>query len=749
MDRRSFIQLTAITGTSATLASCGSPEHQLIRFVPDEDLVPGVAEWKPSACPVCRAGCGLIVRVMEGDAEVIRDKQLGVMKMGLAKKLEGNPAHPVNHGALCARGQAAIQLTYHPDRVANPLKRTGPRGSGQFSPVTWDDALSELIGHLDGVAGDPRALAFVTRPGASQRRDLVAQFLDHFGAPPQVSFELFTDDVLRRANLLSFGREQTPTFDLARSRYVISFGADFLGTWNSPVAQSAAFGDMRQGRPGIRGKLVQCEPRMSPTGACADEWVPVRPGTEGMLALGLAHVILSAKLRPSDAAGRAGSLIDGWSGGLQGYTPAEVEKQTGVGAARLERLAREFADEAPAVAIVGGAPLAQTNGLFQALAINALNALVGKVGDPGCVGFTPQIDGRTTSARGEPRSLNNLAAEILAGAQSPVQLLLLDDANPAFLAPAAWRVREALGKVPYIASFSSFLNDTNALADLILPDHSFLESWVDGRPESGAVVAVATVAAPAMRPLHDTRATTDVLLEVGRRLKRPLNLPWNSFEDMLHAAFAGLAPTPADADEVWATAQKQGGWWGQPPKGPAIAPARDAQKIDPFKQADAQFDGDTGQFPLHFLPYASATVLDGSVSHLPWLQELPDPMTTAMWSTWVEINPKTAARLQIAEGDIVEVASRVGTLRAPALVFPGIAPDVIAMPVGQGHGTFTRYASGRGANPIAILAPVVEAATGSLAWAATRVRVTRVGGRDGSLILFGGSQTEHPDLRRG
>src|SRR5438094_5498052 len=109
MDRRDFIKLTAITGTSATLASCGNPEHQLIRFVPDEEHVPGVAEWKPSVCPLCPGGCGLIVRVMEADVEVARHGQDGIIRMGVAKKLEGNPEHPISQGATCARGQAAIQ----------------------------------------------------------------------------------------------------------------------------------------------------------------------------------------------------------------------------------------------------------------------------------------------------------------------------------------------------------------------------------------------------------------------------------------------------------------------------------------------------------------------------------------------------------------------------------------------------------------------------------------------------------------
>jgi menaquinone reductase, molybdopterin-binding-like subunit len=142
------------------------------------------------------------------------------------------------------------------------------------------------------------------------------------------------------------------------------------------------------------------------------------------------------------------------------------------------------------------------------------------------------------------------------------------------------------------------------------------------------------------------------------------------------------------------------------------------------------------------LPFASQLLYDGSLANLPWLQEAPDPLSTVMWGTWVEINPRTAEKLAIQQGDLVEVASPQGKLRAPALVTPGIAPDVIAMPVGQGHENFTRYASNRGANPISILSSATVAGTGSLAWAATRVTLSAVG--QGKLILYGGSLSEAP-----
>jgi anaerobic selenocysteine-containing dehydrogenase len=158
-----------------------------------------------------------------------------------------------------------------------------------------------------------------------------------------------------------------------------------------------------------------------------------------------------------------------------------------------------------------------------------------------------------------------------------------------------------------------------------------------------------------------------------------------------------------------------------------------------------QFDGD-GEF--YFLPYPSTQFGEGETAHLPWLQEMPDPLTSAMWSSWVEINERTAERLGIGPGDLVEITSSQGSVRAPAYLSPAIAPDIVAMPMGQGHQTFTRYASGRGTNPAALIAPLTEPATGALAWAATRVRVARAADPDGALVLFAGGMREHEDEGR-
>ena len=759
MERRDFFKIAALTGAAATLDSCGSPDHQLIRFVPEETLVPGMATWKPSLCTLCSAGCGLIVRVMQGEAEVVRKGQLGIIKMGLAKKLEGNPMHPVNRGKLCARGQAGLQVVYHPDRLRGPLKRTGERGSGTFRELSWDDAMKELTSQLSTLhsSGSAASLAFLTSPLRGQRRELAERFLKAYGAPAPVAYEPLDETVLRQANLLSFGWPELPTFDLARANYVISFGADFLGTWNSPVSQSIGYGEMRQGHTGRRGRFVQVESRMSQTGANADEWVPCRPGTEGVLALGIAHVILSEKLASRDAHPRATSLIAGWAEGLPDYAPDMVEKRTGVPSATINRLANGIAQNGPGTAIIGGPPLAQTNGLFNALAVNALAALV----DPdsqALLGFMPQPPLGNPVAASKPQ---DSFVALSALTKTNPKLLMLYNANPVFSAPPGSQVRDAIAKIPYIVSFGSFLDETSALADLILPDHAPLESWLDDVPESGAAGTVASLAAPAVHPLHDTRAMPDVLLDLAHGLGGNIAaaLPYKTYDEMLRAAFVPLRKRPGsitgvdDDDDFWDKVQDQGGWWNVSATVPSVRPAplAGAPASAPTKLADPQFDGDAAAYPFYFLPYASQAFRDGSLAHLPWLQEMPDVLTTAMWSSWIELNTKTAERLGVGQGDVVEIASQHGKLSAPVMLSPGIAPDIIAMPIGQGHQNFGRYASDRGANPFSILAPLTDSETGSLAWAATRVKLTKSeGAGQGKLILFSGgvSRFPHPEEPR-
>lgn len=756
MQRRDFLKISAVAGTVAALDSCKSPDRQLIRFIPEEDLIPGVAAWKPSICTLCPAGCGVLVRVMQGEAEVVRNGQSGIINMGLAKKLEGNPAHPVNQGRLCPRGQAGLQVTYHPDRLQNPLVHTGERGSGHFQEISWDEALKRLVSELKPLQAQndtqKGTLAFLTGRLSPHRKEVVHRFASAFPGAIVSEFAFFDDSVIREANLRSFGHAVPPALDLARSKYVLSFGADFLGTWNSPVSQSIGYGQMRQGHQGQRAKLVHFESRLSLTGANADEWIPSAPGTEGALALSLAHVMLRDKLRPADSAKRAGSLIDGWSTGLHAYAPEAIEKQLGVPAATITRIAHEAAANGPAVAIIGDGPAAHTSGLFNALAVNALNALLDSVGKPGGMQFGSSWTQESAKAglrehdSEDALPVQALAKRILEGAGAP-SVLFIYNANPVFATPADWKVREAIRKVPTVVSFGSFIDETSVFADIILPDSSPLESWLDDVPAAGSMQTVVSLAPPAMHSLHNTRMMPDVLLDIAHRLGGDVGhtLPWKTYEESLRESFAALyqARGTGDAkspDEFWKAAQEHGGWWQIGENGSQTTSVNNNNAAAPATVT--QFDGAPERYPFHFLPYASQMHYDGSLAHLPWIQEAPDPLSTVMWGTWIEVNPKTASALGLEQGDLVQVESQHGSLQAPAFVTPGIAPDVVAMPVGQGHEHFTRYAKGRGTNPISILAPMTVAGTDSLAWAATRVRISRIG--KGNMIVFGGSLTETP-----
>jgi menaquinone reductase, molybdopterin-binding-like subunit len=757
MQRRDFLKISAAGGAAAALEGCGNPDHQLIRLIPEEDLIPGLATWKPSICTLCPAGCGTLVRVMQGEAEVVRNGQLGILKMGLAKKIEGNPAHPINQGKLCPRGHAALQVTYHPDRIKTPLQRTGSRGSGQFKEITWDDAIAQLVSQLKPLQTSKREgqFAFVTAPMNGVRQSIVTGFTTALSKHPATQFEFF-GDANQYANSVSFGVSAPATIDLEHSNYVISFGADFLGTWNSPVAQSIGYGRMRKGRPGQRGKFVQIEQRVSQTGASADEWIPCKPGTEGAFALSIAHVILRDKLSSASGLERGiGPLHDVFSKGLPEYDPERMAAEVGVSAETITRIAKEAAANAPAVVLIGGAALASTNGAFNGIAVNALNALLGSVGKPGGIHFNlvwsrpnPMVALLSSAQHRSPigfymgTSVEGLAESVSAGPDA-VKVLALYSANPVFASPPAWNVRESFEKIPFIVSFGSFVDETSALADLILPDHSPLESWLDDAPQSGSTKTVASVAPPVMNPLHNTRAMPDVLLSVAQQLGGDLAkaLPWKSYEDALQVAFGDLhkqygTKSAKDAEEFWTKAKDQGGWWSTDEKIPVSA--ADIAYVPPKVTAD--FDGSADEFPFHFLPFASQMFYDGSLAHLPWMQEAPDPLSSVMWGTWVEINTRTAEKLGVKMGDTVEVASAHGKLQAPALVTPAIAPDVIAMPIGQGHENFTRYATGRGANPIKILSSTMKVDGGPLAWAATRVKVSRVG--EGKIAMFGASMSE-------
>jgi anaerobic selenocysteine-containing dehydrogenase len=740
MERRDFLKYIGAGGVGAGLGlvfgqATRPPGAKLIPYlIPPEDIVPGVGRWYASLCAQCGAGCGIMVKVMEGRA----------------KKIEGNPLHPVSKGGLCARGQAGLQALYNPDRIKGPLKRGGSRGSGSFTEIGWDEGISILSRNLSetNAKGASAGLYLLTQRLSGSIKALMDAFIAAYGQPNRpnanwpnanwIEYGLLDHRNLAYANMVSLGVAETPHYDIANTKYLLSFGADFSSTWLSPVNYSHGYGMMRQGG-GARGRLVSVEPRMSLTGANADEWVPARPGSEAALALSMAHVILEEGLyRGPDA--------PAWRALLRDFRPRDVSRAADVAEERIRRIAIEFARTRPSLAMAGDGVSSCENGASGVAAINVLNHVAGNMGVKG--GVMPNPVGPFKAAHVDFKSsLGALASNAEAGR---VSALILYDSNPVFTAPGAIKSGGSLDKIPFIASMSSFMDETTAMADLILPAHVALEDWGDDVPNPGAGLGVATVMQPVVGPVYNTKGLGDIFIALaesmgGRVAERMPKGPFAEYlRDRWKDVYAGdrrVSEGSISFDEFWGALLARGGWWGVDAtvaRGSSVSP-RGVEPLLP--KGMARFEGDEKAYPLYLVLYPQNGLRDGSGANLPWLQELPDPMTSVVWGTWVEINPRTAEDLGIREGDLVNIESPHGKISAPAYLYPGIRPDTIAVPIGQGHKAYGRYAAGRGANPLELIAYREDALTGASPLNATRVRAASAG-VPGNLVKMEGSTRE-------
>ena len=694
MDRRNFFKIISATSAGVISSSCGSKTDKLIPLlVPDTQIVQGEEQWRPAVCTECSAGCGTLVRVMEAERIITRNGEQLRQPIAAVKKIEGNPLDPVSGGRLCARGQASVQSLYHPDRLHGPMKRSADRGKGEFTAITWDAAIATVAESLAKLkSADPGKIVFLTGPQLGSRSLAIQRFAEALGAPAPVVCSVADFPVERKAAELVFGWKGLPVYDLARAHHALGVGADFLGAWASPVYYARQFGEFRQGRTQVRGHLVQAESRLSLTAGAADRWLPLRPGTEPQFLGAVGRILLDipGREKPPKA------IVDAF----QSVDVASQLAICGLEEKRVRPVVRELAEsEAPLV--LAGASIMQSNSLDAVIASHYVNILLGNIGKPG---------GVLAPAASAVAPLNNHAA---AEALSRAQVVLIDGANPAYTLPHSSRVYEALKRIETVISFAPFLDDSAAWSDILLPDHHGLESTAAVVPavakQRSAAVATAFVA-----PLYDTRAVEQTLADVARKMEIAYTLvtPKDVIEPLL------------SAEKTYEEAAHEGGLWLDPEPQPATKPSEHKLEL-----RASVFAGDANEFPLQFQPYLSVQYHDGSGANLPWLQELPDPTSSSIWGLPVEIDPKTAASLRIASGDVVRVESAHGAFDAPAYVHPGAVPQVISMAIGDGHTHYGRYASGRGANPLSILAPVWEQSTGSLVLGGTRVRVIRVGGR--------------------
>jgi anaerobic selenocysteine-containing dehydrogenase len=593
VTRRNFLASAGAAG-AVWLHGC-DPAGTYSRHKND---VPGAAGWRAgeekqitSVCGQCPAGCGIRVRVVEGRAV----------------KIEGHPEYPLNRGGCGPKGQAGLQMLYHPDRIKGPMRRDGPRGSGRWKPVPWDEVITELADNLRTLRDGGGASEFMVLDGEPRglMPEIWERFLTAFGSPNHVGHRAATDGGRDLAMQYMQGVPEIPAFDWSRTRYVLAFGAGLFESSCQTMHFLRATGRQFRSMPGRRAKLALVSSRHSLSASQADEWIPIEPATEGALALGLAHVLLSTEKVDREFLKEHTTGLDDWTGEdgvkhrgfsdlvLKDYPPERVASITGVPVDIIERLAAEMADNRPTIVLADESATSSTNGFGSAMAIHALNGLLGNIEQPGGVlvqrdaplkawsefepdetalaGLEkPRVDGAGTTACPLGRSRIQAVPEaILAGTPYPVSALFLYRSNPVFSKPDGAKWVEALRKVPLVVGFSPLMDESVFWADFVLPDHTYLERWEIVEPVPGLGRSVVGLRKPVVKPLHDTMPTGDVVIRLAKEIGETVaeGVAWKNYRIAVLRRLKGLlrkegSTSTSKLSVLGKGMSRDAGWWG-------------------------------------------------------------------------------------------------------------------------------------------------------------------------------------------
>ena len=708
MNRRTFLQMLGWGGAGTTLAGCDMPttvtleegkEEVVSYLMPEEYVIPGVGVWYASTCTQCDAACGLHGRVREGRV----------------LKLEGNPDAPLNAGKTCMMGQSGVQAHFNPDRITAPMMRRG----NSLQTVSWEDAMTELKKRVGSVRGS--RFAWVTGTVSGHQRVLIDELMSAIGSKNHFAHEVVNTNVWQQVCQDMLG-DAMPRFRMDKAQAVLSFGADFIGAWQSPVHMAAEYAKMRKGE---RGVLIQVEPKMTLTGANADLWVPARPGTEGVLALGIANFIVDRGWNRTDVSAAVKS-------GLSKYSLDMASEITGIEVSKIKRIASLLSERAPSLVLAGASACGHENGYEAASAIMLLNILTGAVGKTIEAGDKFAEAGMRAVA-GNTASIAKFAKGVSAG---KYDLVFVSGSNPVFSAPAGLDLKAGMAKAKFKVAFSQFPDETTMEADLVLPMLSGMEDWgTHVAPYSSE--ATLSFQQPLMEAMYkDTRGFGDTILE----LLKTRNKNFGKFKDYYGFIQASVINMPATMvkgnkgsnEKFWMSALQTGVIKTQGKKAILKASASVPKVTSP---------GKGGEYPMHLVPSARLGMWDGRHANIPWIQEAPDQISKVVWGSWAELHPRMAAKLGVHNGDYIRVSSATGKIEAQVYVHKGIHPDAVAVPMGQGHTAYGRFAKGRGINPMDIVDATADGKTGELALHATRVKVEKTS-KSEVLVKMGSSETQ-------
>lgn len=721
LSRRNFLK---ILGASSAVGAAGCAKDQAQNVLPfvkgDPDQIPGVSVWFRSTCQECSSGCGIQVRTREGRAV----------------KVEGNPEHPVNKGGLCGLGQASLQSLYDPDRVRQPLARDVTAGFDPvFKPISWDEAFARIAGALKD---NSKRKAFITGEQNGTLENLTDDWCKAFDAE-HVTFDMLQPTALARASELVYGSYGIPSFAFEKAEVLLNFGADFLETWVSPCEYARGWAISRKSAKPM--KFFHVEPRLSLTGANADLWVPSKPGSETRVALAVLKVLLDS--------GRGSNLRDDIRESLRvsvkGVSLEAVAEESGIPAEKILLMANALKEADSSLVIAGGAAASTQDQLPLQVAVAFINLVLANVGKT--VNLAAMRKPKTSAAK--------LASLIAAMKKGEIGALFLHGTNPQFNLPSSNGFRYAVERVRsgdtdpkntklgLIVSFSSSLDETAQLADLILPSHHSLESWGDDQSTPGSYGLLQ----PVMQPVFDTRSLGDILLQTAALSgNAKIGGDAKDFESYLKDSWKKLHSSLGvreDFNSFWLASLERGGYFEAPRDASGVKVNVNAEALKVKFTGPAFVKSKVGKDSIVLMPYPSVKAFDGRAANRPWLQELPDPITRAVWDSWAEIHPTTAARFDLMEGDVVTIRNANGEINVPVFITPYVNEDVVAVPLGQGHQSYGRFANTVGAgNVIDLLAEVTPESIGNVSLLSSRVDIIRGRGK-GGLVTTQMSDSQH------
>ncbi|MGA0157853.1 MAG: oxidoreductase, partial [bacterium] len=386
LSRRNLFKYMGAGGAATVAAACDQkPEKLIPMLVPPTNFeyTPHTAYQYMSTCTECEAGCGMMVTVRENRAQ----------------KAEGNPLHPINQGALCARGQASMQTLYNPNRTAKP--------SLNGKTISWEEGQKLFNEKLQDASGK---VVYLGKPLSGSDKAFFEEWFKAIGGGKRVAFQLLDQQSQRNANSMCFGQDDVAELAFEKAKVIYNFGADFLETWGNPVENARRFSQSNAYDGTTKTEMVHLSAHVSLTGAKADRWVVINPGSEAMVALSIASVIRDQK-----------GGYDFLSGMLAAYAPEKVAEATGVPAEKMKELAQKFIEHSPGLALGGGPSSRNSNLTSLHAAINILNAVAGNLGKT--VLFHNQPAPENTSHQ----NLAQLIKDLKAG---KVELLIVDDSDP-------------------------------------------------------------------------------------------------------------------------------------------------------------------------------------------------------------------------------------------------------------------------------------------------------------------------------